>query len=437
MPETSQHAVQALKTPGRASGASVALRVAIGAVFTLTALAIPQVASPEPVAAGSSCTGWTSTVNPPRRIRVLRTRTGAVETVDFRKYVARVMASGEWPSRLKMATLEAGALATKQYAWYYTMKGNHRSNYVRNGKCYDVRDDTNDQLYRHYAKPDSRQQKAVEKTWGLTLRKKRRFFLTGYRAGTSGTCGADANGWKLYARSVQACAKQGWSYKRILKKYLSPNLSFVWSSAVGPSVSKPSVVLKVGNRTATGVATIKWSPVPRRTEVARFKLQRKVEGGVWKDIELARPKGWKTDAWIKVGAKTRFRVKAKDAKGNWGRWAYSSSRHAAVRGPAGTTISGTIDTGTAIAAAVEPRQVKTTFEGRSVALYARVGPGMGSVKVLLDGERVATIDLGHSGTARGQVVWAKNWAHKGKHTVVVKPTSINERVDFNGFYILR
>jgi hypothetical protein len=433
LPDPSHPALQGTRPPIRAKRAVAALRLALGSLLALSLLAIPQVASPQPVAAGASCTGWGSTTRPPEKIRVLRTRTGRVETVDFRQYVARVMASGEWPSRLRMATLEAGALATKQYAWYYTLKGNHRPHYVKGGKCYDVRDDTMDQLYQHYAQPDSRQWTAVDKTWGLTLRKSGRFFLTGYRAGSSSVCGADANGWKLYARSAQACAEQGWSYDRILRKYLNPNLGFVWSDKVGPTVTKPRVLLKVGNRTSTGVATVKWSPVPRKTEVARFRLQRKVEGGVWKDVDLARPKGWKTDAWVKVGSKTRFRVKAKDAKGNWGRWTYGSSRHTSKRGPAGITIAGEIGT----ASTVEPRPVKTVFTGRSVALHARVGPGMGRVKVILDGKRVATVDLDRAGAPKRQIVWARNWSAKGEHKVVVKPVSADERVDFNGFYILR
>ena len=38
-------------------------------------------------------------------------------------------------------------------------------------------------LYKHYAKPDGRHRKAVDKTWSVSLRKHGRFFLTGYRAG--------------------------------------------------------------------------------------------------------------------------------------------------------------------------------------------------------------------------------------------------------------
>jgi hypothetical protein len=414
------------------ASATRALRLVVGLALALSLLLAPQAADPAPVAAGSSCTGWTSQTNPPRTIRVLRTRTGAVETVDFRRYVARVMASGEWPSRLKMATLEAGAVATKQYAWYYTMRGNHRSWYVRGGRCYDVRDDTNDQLYKHYASPTSRQWKAVDKTWGLTLRKNGNFFLTGYRAGIISRCAADANGWKLYARSMQACAHQGWSYLRILRKYLNPNLALVWSDAVGPVVSRPKVRLKVGNSVDTGAATVSWQPLPRTAEVAGYMLQRKVGDGAWKDISLPTPKAWKTDAWVKVDGRTRFRIKAQDPRGNWGPWSYSARRRAAVRGPVGTTIAGDVGTAT-----IQPQKVRVRFTGRSVALVTRTGPGMGRVKVFLNGRRVAIVDLERPNPTHRKLVWAKNWSKTGTHAVAVKPVDSIERVDFNGFFTLR
>jgi peptidoglycan hydrolase-like amidase len=104
---------------GRTSRDSSTFRAILGAVLVLSALAAPGLANPEPVAAGSSCTGWTSITTPPRSIRVLNSRTGAVDKVPFRRYVKQVMASGEWPSHLKMATLEAGAIVTKQFAWYH------------------------------------------------------------------------------------------------------------------------------------------------------------------------------------------------------------------------------------------------------------------------------------------------------------------------------
>ena len=432
MPDPSTHAAHALDPDRRPRGAVLMVRLAVGALFVLSALLVPQVTDPPPTAAGSSCTGWTSQAVPPASIRVLRTRTGRVETVPFRKYVARVMASGEWPSRLKMATLEAGALASKQYAWYYAMKGNHRADYIRGGKCYDVRDDTRDQLYRHYASPTDRQWKALDKTWGLTLRKNGRFFLTGYRAGSSGTCGADANGWKLYARSVEACARQGWSYARILRKYLSPRLDFVWSDKIGPVVSSPKVRLKGGNTVATGAATVSWRPVPAKADVVRYKVQRKARGGVWKAVELPSPSARSVDSYLKVDTTTRFRVRAQDSKGNWGRWAYGDGRRAAVRGPAGTTIAGVVGTAT-----VTTQRVKNRFTGRSVAVVARTGPGMGTIKVFINGKRLATVDLENMAPNRRKLVWAKNFKRSGPRTVAVKPIGERERVDFMGFYVLR
>jgi hypothetical protein len=142
------------------------------------------------------------------------------------------MASGEWPSSFPQPRLRLGP--AKQYAWYYALKGHHRSWYrTRSGVCYDVRDDTVDQLYRPGGgAPTARQWRAVDATWGLSLRKNGRFFLTGYRAGSASRCAADANGWRLYARSMRDCAgRLGWSRQRIQRAYYAPNMAFAWMPA--------------------------------------------------------------------------------------------------------------------------------------------------------------------------------------------------------------
>ena len=432
MPDLSDRALAAPLKPDRTSSRGAFLRALLGAIVALSALAVPEIVSPEPVAAESSCTGWTSTTTPPRSIKVLNRRLGKVEKVPFRTYVKKVMASGEWPNHMKMATLEAGAIVTKQYAWYHAMKGNHRSHMVYNGKCYDVLDDTSDQLYKHYAKPGARQQKAVDKTWGLSLRKHGKFFLTGYRAGVYNTCAADANGWKLYAMSVEACATKGWSYQRIIKSYLKPNVGFVWSETTGPNVTKPRLALKVGNDVAVGAATVSWKPRARGTGVQRYQVQRKIAGGKWKAVTLARPRAPTTDAWVKLNGKSRFRVRAQDKKGNWGPWSYTPARRVVVRGPTGVTLAGGVRT-----AAVRQKKVKTRFKGRSVAVVMRTGPGMGRVKVFIDGKSAGVVNLDKpKGTPR-RIVFARNWSRPGKHSIAIKPISGPKRVDFNGFLILR
>ena len=164
----------------------------------LIAFLLPM-ALPAARAAAANCgTNWASTETPPSTIRVLLTEKNRVVVATFRSYVAMVMASGEFPTWLPPAVLQAGATAVKQYGWYYAMKGHHRSNYrTASGVCYDVRNDTMDQLFHTVAHPTKKQITALTATWGLTLRKGDRFFLTGYRAGVASKCASDADGWRI------------------------------------------------------------------------------------------------------------------------------------------------------------------------------------------------------------------------------------------------
>lgn len=195
----------------------VAAVIAFSSLFAVT--------PPTPVEAGS-CTGWESRRNPPKTIRVLMTRSGRVVTVPFRTYVAKVMASGEWPSSLPRAMLVAGGFAVKQYAWYYTLKNHHRSWYrTASGACYDVRNDTNDQLFFLGAEPTRRQKAAVAHLWTTSLRRRDRFILTGYRAASfSSRCARDADGWHLFARSATHCARIDLTGKQILRRYYGGRL---------------------------------------------------------------------------------------------------------------------------------------------------------------------------------------------------------------------
>jgi hypothetical protein len=433
MPEQPVRAPAALRNPGSSRRSAMAARAVLGAIFAMSVLAVPQLTSPEPVAAGSSCTGWASTTKPPKTVRVLRTGSGRVETVGFRSYVAEVMASGEWPSRLHKATLEAGAVFTKQYAWYYAMRGHHRPGYVSGGKCYDVRDDTRDQLYRpDRAWPTGRQHAAIDKTWALTLRKNGRFFLTGYRLGTTGSSARDANGWKLYERSADNCASKGWSSKRILSRYLSPNLKFVWSAASGPVISKPNVVLKAGNSIASGAATLYWKPAGDMFRVAKYKLQRKIGGGKWKDLRLPRDDARKADVWLKPGFDNHFRVRARDTKGRFGPWSHLATRKAAVRGPVGRVLGG----GSVQTANTTPAKISITTKGHAAALVAKTGPGMGRAKVFIDGRHVATIDLDRNTVDERKLVWAKNWYVAKSRTISVKAVNSGGPVAFKGLFTL-
>jgi hypothetical protein len=225
--------VAALPRAGRPSPAGPRRRLRSALVGLLLGLALIFPAatmapwSTDTAAAGRSCTGWTSRTTPPKNIRVFTPRTGKVAKVNFRRYVAVVMAR-EWPAYLPPATLEAGAIAVKQFAWYHSLAGNHRRGFVtRSGKCFDVLSTTRDQLYQpHKARIHSRHWRAIDRTWGISLRKgsKGKFFLTQYRYGAKVRCGRDADGRRLMERSAVSCARKGYAADQILATYYGPRL---------------------------------------------------------------------------------------------------------------------------------------------------------------------------------------------------------------------
>lgn len=172
------------------------------------------------VPSGNDCSRWTSTTKPPDYIRVYRNQSGRIDRVPFRKYVVTVLGH-EWPGYLPLPVIEAGAVATKQYGWYHAMQPRH----LRDGRCFDVRDGIQDQLYRPgSARIRQDHYDAVAATWSITLTKGDKFFMTGYRAGHKGRCGRDANGWKLFARTATRCADSGKDFLQILKIYYGPDL---------------------------------------------------------------------------------------------------------------------------------------------------------------------------------------------------------------------
>ena len=194
------------------------------------------------------CTGWRSTLTPPKSIWVLRTLgplAGHAELVPFYDpdhlsvipdYVTTVFGA-EWSSFYPYESLKVGAIAVKQYGWYYTIV--YRGGVDAYGQCYDVQDNTTDQYYQpEISTPAAVHLRAMADTWRTTLRKydrttqNGRFILTGYRTGATTPCGTDADHWRIYQRSAYDCAKRlGMTMEQILRMYLSPHLEVVTPGA--------------------------------------------------------------------------------------------------------------------------------------------------------------------------------------------------------------
>jgi hypothetical protein len=426
-------------------------------VPALIAAAMLPLVQSAPAALAASCgTNWTSKTQPPPTIRVLNSRTGGVWVVDFRDYVGWVMASGEFPTTDPVPVLEAGATAVKQYAWYYTLKGHHRSAYrTPSGVCYDVRDDTNDQLFKpEYANPTAKQLKAVAATWGLTLRKRGRFFLTGYRYGGNVACGSDADGWRLYERSMVRCAQQGWDARKIQSRYYQPGVDFVWSNAspsgtgdtTAPKVSTPRVALRTGTTLGRVITTLTWSASDTGSGIVNYNLQRRAGGG-WHNIILRDRTATHVTLFLRADRSHLFRVRARDRAGNLSSFQAAPKIQPDVVQSSSATLSGTWKaapdakaSGGGTRWSTQPgAKASLAFSGRAVGVVVQRGPGRGLADILLDGTKVATIDLQAPSRQERRIAYSMRWNSVGKHTisVVVGGTSGHPRVDVDAFVILR
>ncbi len=401
----------------------LSVRVLVG--LLMLALLIPVAAyHARPVVAGGSCTGWTSITVPPDTIRVGRSD-GTVEVVKFRKYVGVVMAK-EWPGWVPRQAREAGAVAVKQYGWYWTLAGNHRSSYVNaKGKCYDVKDSTADQLYKPEKVTVGKKIWAVvDATWGLTVRKSGKFFMTGYRTGKSDKCASDVDGWKLFAKSVIDCAERGWMREEIQLTYYAPDVSFHWtgdaeSSALGAIIGPPKVSFIDGLVLADNHALVSWDPSGNRPENATYQLQWRING-TWYNVKLADATQNSVALRLKWGQNHRFRVRLRDDNGNVGQWyagpAFDSKlvqdknkRMGWSPGDWQREEVTAASAGTVTYATRPGSQSALKFTGRAVAWISTMGPDRGRAQIYVNGNLVGEVDLYAPEYRYRVLVFSKVW----------------------------
>jgi hypothetical protein len=225
------------------------------AAILAAAVAVPM-STPSTASAAGACGTYRSETVPPPTIRVFRTATGAVETVDFRAYVKNVL-SREWISSWTTESLRSGALAVKNYAWYQVIHWRGYTNAA--GQCFDVFDSTRDQHYDPSRPTYASVAAAVDATWSTLALKAGRIFPTYYNAGQMNEpCGARANGWQMFQWGTQACGLAGKSAAQILAVYYA---GVTVSAAPPPSTPAPTP-MPTPTATATPPPTPAPSPAP-------------------------------------------------------------------------------------------------------------------------------------------------------------------------------
>jgi hypothetical protein len=195
--------------------------------------------------------------------------------------------------------------------------------------------------------------------------------------------------------------------------------------------------------------TIAWSASDLSgSPIVGFELQESVEGSAYAPVPLASPTVTSTTRLVSSGPNRRYRVRATDAPGNLGRWAYSpdvrvgvvQNSSSAIRyAGTWTTVRGSTWFGGSVRTASRSGAKATLkFTGQGIAWVAKLGPTRGRAWVYLDGKHVATVDLSAARTGRPRVVYARQWTSAGTHTITVKligPAS-HPRVDVDAFVVM-
>ena len=173
---------------------------------------------------------------PPATIRVCRDAYGggAVEDVGFKDYVRTVLAS-EFPSSWPVATLRAGAVAVKSYAWWHVR-------HPYSSRC-DLTDSTRHQKYDpndRYNPPTAKTNGAVDATWGTRLVDQ----STGQIAYAQycSSCGGFPPGKYINQWDAKSEGDAGWTYQHILEhayRNMPPQLDD-WRAAFGFSLDGTS-----------------------------------------------------------------------------------------------------------------------------------------------------------------------------------------------------
>lgn len=167
-------------------------------------------------ATGCSTDGTNSKL--PSTILVYRVGLGRVDRVDFKTYVKNVLPN-EWVTSWPKASLEAGAVAVESYGWYWAL---HSTRKTSSGQCYDVRDDTGDQVY----KPSSAlavTSAAVDSIWSTRMTRSGTILQAHYCANTG--CGGWVSGDWMSQYGSRDLANAGKNYQEILRYYYS-NVAF-------------------------------------------------------------------------------------------------------------------------------------------------------------------------------------------------------------------
>ena len=218
---------------------------------------------------------------------------------------------------------------------------------------------------------------------------------------------------------------------------------------LAPTVSAPvaSLVASSALSAAKGMVRLGWSGSDTGAGIQRYELDQSTDSGPWSRVasnlaSAAHTKG------LATGHDYRFRARAIDKAGNIGAWVggttfrlshYNESNTRIARKGTWTRVERSVYLGGAARyATTNGATASFTFTGQGIGWIARKGPNRGNAEILVNGVKVATVDLSSASYQKQRIVWATSWSTAVPRTITIRVlgTSGRPRVDLDALFTI-
>jgi hypothetical protein len=264
-------------------------------------------------------------------------------------------------------------------------------------------------------------------------------------AHTNDTCGATADATDFNCISDN-------NPNDLTSAYSAEASAVILADTSAPTVTDVRVDLRDGGQVGSAAVTLSWSAADDVTPVQDlvFRTQvRRLAGGSWTRWGRTRTiYRLRSLPVLPLWRTFQYRVRARDANGNWGAWVESNTirpirrqeRHFkligdwSVAGQAGAMKGKVARTTSAGASA------RLVFVGDGVALVGPTGPGLGTLEACVDpgtaAQECVTVDLA-SMSPTGQRRFVATFADLGHGRHVLRVTATSGQVDLDGAVLSR
>lgn len=220
-------------------------------------------------------------------------------------------------------------------------------------------------------------------------------------------------------------------------------------TAAVPIASPPATAIRTGVTFVTTSAPIvvSW---PAATDAAStiggYELQTSTDGAAFGSTIATASTVRSRVVTQTIGHTYAYRVRARDAVGNWSVWATGPSSTPVVIQDRAASVSYTASWrrllysnasgGSTTYSFTAGARARTSFTGRGIALVAPLGTSRGSARIYIDGVYRTTISLHASVNRSRAIVWSTTFTKVATHSIEIH-VSGNGRVDVDAFVILR